>query len=164
MCRLTGWPRRAAHVSAERRGAAQHVEGRLERPFGIVLMGDRRAEQSEHGIAQVLGDKPAVAGDGLAERVEQRALEGPHLLGIEAFGERGEPAEVGEEDGDLPAVGLPTGPLRLCGRRDLRRLDQGRRRPGGRGAAEGRAARCPAAGTERKVGVAREAARGTGAR
>ncbi len=129
---------------AERRGAAQHVEGRLERPFGIVLVGDRRTEQSEHGIAQVFCDKAAIAGDGLAERVEQRALEGPHLLGIEAFGERGESAEVGEDDGDLTAVGVGLRDPRLCRR--------------------GRLARRPAARTEGEVRRAGKAAARAGNR
>jgi hypothetical protein len=46
---------------AERRRASQHVEAGFERPFGIVLMGDRGAEQRQHRIAQVLGHVAAAA-------------------------------------------------------------------------------------------------------
>jgi hypothetical protein len=97
-------PRRP--LGAQALGPLQHVEGGIERPFGIVLVGDRRTEQGEHRIPQVLGDEPAAAGDGLAQRAEQDALEGAHLLGIEAFGQGREAAKVGEQHGDRATVGV----------------------------------------------------------
>jgi hypothetical protein len=38
-----------------------------------------------------------LARDRLGERLEQSVLERAHLFGIEPFGERGEPREIGEE-------------------------------------------------------------------
>ena len=106
MCRLTGWPSRAAHCSLRLRRRRQHVEGSVERPFGIVLVGHRRTEQGQHRIAQELGHEPIAAGDGLAQRVEEGALERAHLLGIEAFGQGREAAEVREQHRHRPAVGI----------------------------------------------------------
>jgi hypothetical protein len=77
--------------------------------------------------------------------------------GVEPLGERGEPGEIGEEDGDLPAVGVTGGAVRLRG-------GLGQRRTGGDRAAGAWASRRAAPGTERKVGLARETARGTGPR
>ena len=72
---------------AQRGGAGQHVERGVESPRRIVLMRDRRPEEGEDGIAEKLRDKAVVAGDRLAERLEQRVLKRAHLLGIEALGQ-----------------------------------------------------------------------------
>ena len=113
MCRLTGWPSRAAHCSLSRCAAVQHVERRVEGALGIVLMGDRRAEHGQHGIADELFHEAVVARDRLGERLEQRVLERAHLLGIEPLGERGEARDVGEEHGHLPPVRFPVEGVRL---------------------------------------------------
>ena len=55
---------------AQSRGAGQHVERRVESPLGIVLMGDRRAEEGKDGVAEELHHKAAVTCDRLSERLE----------------------------------------------------------------------------------------------
>ena len=62
MCRVTCWPRRAAHSLTQRRAAGQHVERGIERPLWIVLMSDRRPEDGEHGIADEFRHKAVIAG------------------------------------------------------------------------------------------------------
>src|SRR5439155_25836284 len=132
---------------AERRAAREHVEGGVAGPLRIVLVSGRRAEDREGGVAYEFFHEAVVARDRLGERLEQGVLERAYHLGIEALGHPGEAGEIGEEDGDLSAVGLPAG-----GGRCLRR----RRRP--------RAQRHPAPGAEREVGPALGAAREAGAR
>ena len=130
-------PRRP--LVAERRAAVEHVQRGVERPLRIVLVGDRRAEDRQDGIAHELLHEAVVARDRLGERLEQRILERAHLLGIEPLGQRGEAGDVGEEDGHLPAVHL-----RVAGIRPSPR-------PGRR-----RTPRRTAPGTEREISLARE--------
>ncbi len=70
-----------------------------DRALGVVLVRGRRAEQRHHRVADELLDRPAAPLElGAQTRVvglEDRA----HVLRIHLLGPRGEPDEVGEEDG-----------------------------------------------------------------
>jgi hypothetical protein len=69
-------------------------------------VGHGRAECRHHGVAHELLDEAAVRVDDRAQLTEEIVLEGADVLGVEPLGEGGEARDVGEEDGDGPAVRL----------------------------------------------------------
>ena len=75
-------------------------ERRAQRTFRIVFVRNRRAEERHHRVTDELLDGSAVAFElGPQARVvghEHR----PHVLRVEPLGARGEPDQIGEEDGD----------------------------------------------------------------
>ena len=82
-----------------------HVEGRADRPLGIVLVAGRGTPHGHDRIADELLDGPAVAADDLARAVEVARQEVADGLGVAALGQRREPDEVSEQDGDDLALG-----------------------------------------------------------
>jgi hypothetical protein len=84
------------------------LEGGAHGPLRVVLVGDRRAEEGHHRVADELLHRALEALELFAEMgvvgVEQR----PHVLGVELLGPRGEPDQVREEDAHhlplLPAL------------------------------------------------------------
>jgi hypothetical protein len=148
--------------------AGQHVEGTFERPLRVVLMGDRRPEDGEDGIAEIFRDEAVEAGNGLGEGLEQSILKGAHLFRIQTLGQRGESGEIGEEDRHLSAIRLA---LRVALRARRAAAPRGRGRGGGRcpartGWARGGVRRPGGAATraEGEVGFREKAASGTGSR
>ena len=85
-----------------------------DRSLGIVLMGDGVAEDRDDRIADVLLHGPAVAGDLVGHRLEERSEDRPELLGVELRGKLGRRHEIGVQDGD---------DLALLGRALKSRLD-----------------------------------------
>ena len=86
--------------------AATQLERRADGPLGVVLLRDRCAPHRHDGVADELLDRAAVALDHGARRVEVAREELAHVLGVPALRECGREAdEVGEEDGDEPALG-----------------------------------------------------------
>ena len=83
---------------AEAAHRINEVQGGADRPFGVILAGDRGAPECHHRIADELLHGPAVATDDLAHGVEVASLELADLLRVSALGERRESDEVGEED------------------------------------------------------------------
>ena len=73
---------------AEPRRPGHHVEGGAKRAFGIVLMRDRRAEQSEQRVADELVDKAAEVLHRRGQFPEQFVLQRLHDLGVELLAER----------------------------------------------------------------------------
>ena len=77
----------AAHCSAERRGALQHVQRRVARArCGSSSWATGAPNTAMHGVAHELLDEAVIARDRLGQRVEQRGLERAHYLGIEPLG------------------------------------------------------------------------------
>ena len=72
-------------------------EGSAHRTLGIVFMGDRRAEQRHHGVADELLDGTAEAFEIGSEPLVIWGEQGANVLGIETLGRRGEAHQVGEE-------------------------------------------------------------------
>ena len=91
---------------AQRSAAGQHVERRVESPCRIILMGDGRPEERQYRIAEELRDKAVIAGDRLAEGLEERVLKRAHVFRIETLGERRKSGEVCEQDGYLATIRL----------------------------------------------------------
>src|SRR5262245_24388540 len=115
--RGAGYKARLADLGVERLDGLDEVERGSHGALGVVLLGHRGAPHGHHGVADELLHRAAEAFDHLPSGVEVAGEQLPNLLGVPVFGERGEPDEVGEEDGNEP-------PLR--GRRGA----EGRRSPG----------------------------------
>ena len=111
MCKVTGWPRRAAHSSLTRALAGQHVQRAIKGTLRVVLVGNRCAKDREHRVAHKLCDEAMETRDGLRERLEQRVLKHSHFFGIEPLGERSETAKVNEKDSGVATV--RPGPKRI---------------------------------------------------
>ena len=81
------------------------LERRTHRTLGVVLVGERYAEEPDDGVAYVLLHCAAEALDHAAGEVEIRAEGGVDVLGVMALAERREADEVGEEGGHDLALG-----------------------------------------------------------
>ena len=98
--------RHRRELSPSRAVRAIMSSGGAERAFRIVLMRDRRAEQGEQRIADELVDEAAKALHGRGQFLEQFVLQRLHDLRVEPLAERGEAAQVGEQDRYRPAIGI----------------------------------------------------------
>ena len=86
-----------------------HPERGVARAHGVILVGERRAEQRHDAVAHHLVDGALVAVDGLHHPLEDGIEDLARLLGI-AVGEQLHRAlEVGEEHRDLLALALQRG-------------------------------------------------------
>ena len=61
-----------------------HAQRGAHRPLGVVLVGHRRAEQGDDGVADDLVDPPAEGGDVVHQPLEAAVDEVLHLLGVAA--------------------------------------------------------------------------------
>ena len=86
---------RPARASAHR---VDQLEAGPDGTLGVVLVGDRRAPDRHHRVADELLDGAAVAADDVAGEVEVARQELPRLLRVALLGERREADEVGEQD------------------------------------------------------------------
>src|SRR5882672_6029942 len=140
-------PALAPHVFGERPEVARQLERGRAGALGVVLVGDRRAEERHDAVAGVLVDGPLVAVDAIREDPEEAIEEAMPLLGIDAFGELHRARDVGEEDGDGLALALE----RALGGEDL--LDEVARRVGARlGSGRRRRQTCAAVVAEPRPG------------
>ena len=86
-----------------------HPERRVARPHGVILVGERRAEERHDAVAHHLVHGALVAVDRLHHVLEHGVEELARLLGV-AIGEQLHRAlEVGEEDRDLLALAFEGG-------------------------------------------------------
>ena len=105
-------PMRASHALGVLLDRLLHPQRRVAGAHGVVLVGERRAEERHDPVAHHLVDRALVAVDRLHHALEHRVEELARLLGI-AVGEQLHRAlEVGEEDGDLLALALEGGSSR----------------------------------------------------
>src|SRR5205823_5733114 len=88
----------------ERRDGGDEVEGGPNRPLGVVLGRDRSSPDGHDGVADELLDGAAVQLDQAPACVEVPREKLARLLGVALLGGRGEADQVGEEDGDEPAL------------------------------------------------------------
>jgi hypothetical protein len=99
--------RRRREIWASRRDAchgAYDLEPGPHGAGGVVLVGDRMAEEHEQAVADVADDHSAVGLDDRRRRRLVREDEGAQLLGIERFGERRGADEIDEDDGQLATL------------------------------------------------------------
>jgi hypothetical protein len=80
-------------------------QSRLDRTLGVVLVGLRIAEISEHPIAHILGDEPSIALHQLRAAALIGAKDAAQVLRIELRRQCGRADEVDEHHGELPALG-----------------------------------------------------------
>ena len=85
---------------AERTDAVDQVERGADRAFRVVVVGDRRAPDGHHRVADELLDGAAVAADDVLALLEVARQELADGFGVAALGEGREPDEIGEQDGD----------------------------------------------------------------
>ena len=95
----------APDSSAEGGYRGDEVERGPDGALGVVLLRDRRAPDRHHRVADELLDRAAVALDDAPGRVEVAGEQLADVLGVAPLGERREADEVGEQDGDEPALG-----------------------------------------------------------
>ncbi len=94
----------APDLGAPVRQRLLHAQAGAHGALGVVLVGDRRAEEGEDGVADDLVDPAAEVGDVGGEPLEAAVDQVLDLLGVACLGEVGEPDEVGEQDGDDAAL------------------------------------------------------------
>ena len=100
-----------SHLLLERREPILDGERGADGAMGVVLVGDRRAEQRHHTIAEELVDGPLVAVDGLDDDLERPVHDRVDLLGVQALRHRREAGDVAEHDRHLLPLSLDGGPL-----------------------------------------------------
>ena len=88
---------------AERPDRSDEIERGADRALGVVLTRDRCTPDGHDGVADELLDRPAVAADHLAGKLEVARQELAGLLGVAALGQRREADEIGEQDRDEAA-------------------------------------------------------------
>ena len=77
-----------------------HFECRAQRPLGIILVRDRRAEQRHDFVADEFVDHAFVLLHDRHQRLKAGVHQLAHFLGIFLFRQRGEAGNVGENDRD----------------------------------------------------------------
>ena len=75
-----------------------HLQGGPHRPLGVVLVGHRRAEQRDDGVAHDLVDPPAVRPHVGHQSFEAAVDQVLHLLGVAGLGQRREADQICEQD------------------------------------------------------------------
>src|SRR5207247_1173962 len=119
-------PALARHVFGQRAELARQIEGGRTGALGVVLVGDRGAEERHDAVAGVLVDGPLVSVNAARKDPEQTIEQPMPFLWIDALRELHRAHDVGEEDGDQLALA----PERALGRKNL--LDEMPRRVGAR--------------------------------
>ncbi len=84
--------------------ALLHAQRGPHRPLGVVLVGHRRAEQGDDGVAHDLVDPPAERGDVADEALEARVDQVLDLLGVGRLAQGREAHQVGEQHGGHPSL------------------------------------------------------------
>ncbi len=77
-----------------------HLQRRPDGPIGIILVGDRRAEQREDAVTEDFVDTAAEAGDVGDQALEAGVDQALHPLGVEVLGQCGVADQIGEHDRD----------------------------------------------------------------
>ena len=96
----------ALDVGGERLEPFLDRQRRAERPRGVVLVGDRRAEERHDAVTEELVDRPLAAVDGREDHLEDAVHDAVDVLGVEALRHCGEAGHVGEHHGDGLALTL----------------------------------------------------------
>jgi hypothetical protein len=94
----------------------QHVEGRQNRPLGVVLVRDRGPKESHDRIPDVLVDVSFVSVDDVGQLAQQPMHDEADLFRVETLGQRSEAGQVREQHDDLAPITpkLLAGTLVLC--------------------------------------------------
>jgi hypothetical protein len=93
-------------------GTSDDVERRADGALGVILVGDRRAEEGQHGIAHQPRQRPLVAVHRLDEELEGTGHDVHDLFRVQVFGHRRRALDVAEEDGHHPPLVADLAPRR----------------------------------------------------
>ena len=99
-------PSRAAQLGRVLADVVEHLQRRVAGAPGVVLVGDRRAEDGHDPVAGELVDGALEALDGVGEDREEALHDLAPLLGVVLLGEVHRPLDVGEQHGHLLALGV----------------------------------------------------------
>ena len=91
-------------TGTELRHRGDEFERGAHRPLGVVFVRGRCAPDGHDRVADELLDRAAVALDHRPRRLEVLGEELPRFLGVPRLGQRREADQVGEEDGNEPAL------------------------------------------------------------
>ena len=125
-----------ARLSTEGRNHIREVQGCTDGALGVVLVGDGRAPQSHHSVADELLHGPAIAAEDLPRTLEVATLELANGLRVPIRRQGGETDQVGEQHGDHAplrgpgAIGRQTHRGGSPGRPDRDLADRGARTRG----------------------------------
>jgi hypothetical protein len=97
LARVHSDPQREA-VGEELPQTLEHPQRRLQRPLRVVLLGRRRAEDGNDGIANELLDRAAAECDLSLHRLVEALQEIARVLGIQLADERSGADKIGEQD------------------------------------------------------------------
>ncbi len=103
----------------ESRQHLAHGQRALDGVARVFRVVERGAEDREDGVADEVVDHAATGEDRRRHRVEVLGQARRHLFGRHALGQRGEAAQVREEDGDLAALAGEARRVALDAGRDL---------------------------------------------
>ena len=124
-------PALAPDVVGECAELARQIQGGRTGALGVILVGDRGAEERHDAVTGVLVDGALVSVNAAREDPEQAIEQAMPFLGVDALRELHGAHDVGEEDGDQLALA----PERTLGRKNL--LGEMPRRVGARLAGDG---------------------------
>jgi hypothetical protein len=93
-----------ADLVGPRRQRPLHAQAGADRPLGVVLVGDRRAEERQQPVADHLVDATAEVGDVGGQPFEASVDEVLDLLGVPVLGQGREADEIGEQHGEDPPL------------------------------------------------------------
>jgi hypothetical protein len=96
----------AAELVAERAQPVAQMQGSETGALSVILVGDRRTEESHDAIAGVLIDGPCVAVHAVVENVEEAIEHLVPFLGTEPLRQVHRVLNVGEQHGDLLVLAL----------------------------------------------------------
>src|SRR5215470_3289867 len=97
-------PPLAPHVFGERAELTRQIEGGGAGALGVILVGDRGAEERHDAVTGVLVDGPLVSVNAASKDTEEAIEQAMPFLGVDALRELHRAHDVGEEDGDELAL------------------------------------------------------------
>ena len=83
-----------------------NIEGGPRRAQWIVVMGPRGAKQRHDGVADMLIDRAAIAGDDAVDQRREARHKLMNLFSVQRTGKRREPGEICEEYRDLAPLAV----------------------------------------------------------
>ena len=110
--------KRRRHARLQIRKGGMDLQGGAHRAFGVIAVGDRRAEQRHRRIADVLVDRSAEAVDDRVDQREEALQQSVHFFRIQFRRKARIADQIAEQNRDRTTVSLGSGAAARLGRRD----------------------------------------------
>ncbi len=110
--------KRSRHARLQIRKGGMNLQGGAHRAFGVIAVGDRRAEQRHRRVADVLVDRSAEAVDDRVDQREEALQQCVHFFRIELRREARITNQIAKQNRDRTTVALGNGAATRFGRRD----------------------------------------------